>query len=101
MRISDWSSDVSSSDLPFRLKLFGPLAGSADDVGVERAGEASLRRGDDQQMDLILARPCEQLRVFRPDLHLCAEARHHGRKALGVRTAGLRRLLPEIGSAHV
>src|SRR3546814_9145157 len=77
MRISDWSSDVSSSDLPFRLKLFGPLAGSADDVGVERAGEASLRRGDDQQMDLILARPCEQLRAFRPDLHLCAEARHH------------------------
>src|SRR3546814_8282814 len=78
MRISDWSSDVCSSDLidlvddllgkdalddrpalladqveenrlPFRLKLFGPLAGSADDVGVERAGEASLRRGDDQQ----------------------------------------------------
>src|SRR3546814_3618151 len=88
--------------LPFRLKLCGPLAGSADDVGVERAGEASLRRGDDQQMDLILARPCEQLRAFRPDLHLCAEARHHGRKALGVRTAGLSRLLraAQLGGGH-
>src|SRR3546814_12633109 len=105
MRISDWSSDVCSSDLnrlPFRLKLFGPLAGSAADVGVERAGEASLRRGDDQQMDLILARPCEQLRAFRPDLHLCAESRHHGRKALGVRTAGLSRLPrgARLGGGH-
>src|SRR3546814_19040209 len=75
------ADQVEENRLPFRLKLFGPLAGSADDVGVERAGEASLSRGDDPQMDLILARPCEQLRAFRPDLHLCAEASNHGRKA--------------------
>src|SRR3546814_8378354 len=64
------ADQVEENRLPFRLKLFGPLAGSAADVGVESAGEASLRHGDDQQMDLILARPCEQLRAFRPDLHL-------------------------------
>src|SRR3546814_9590403 len=76
------ADQVEENRLPFRLKLFGPLAGSADDVGVERAGEASLRRGDDQQMDLILARPCALPRAFRPDLHLCANARHNGRKQL-------------------
>src|SRR3546814_16009075 len=83
------ADQVEENRLPFRLKLFGPLAGSADDVGVERAGEASLRRGDAQPMDLILARPCEQLRAFRPALHLCAEASHHRRQAPGLRPAGL------------
>src|SRR3546814_2372353 len=63
------ADQVEENRLPFRLKLFGPLAGSADDVGVERAGEASLRRGDDQQMDLIIARPCEQLRDRKS--HVC------------------------------
>src|SRR3546814_10147453 len=59
MRISDWSSDVCSSDLQIRQRQHHAIADEAGDSGPHDAGRNQVQRGldavDDQRMAGIVA----------------------------------------------
>src|SRR3546814_12239548 len=61
MRISDWSSDVCSSDLPLR-------------------GRHALVVSDDNVAPLYLQRTVDALRAARPDIHVASHAMPAGER---------------------
>ncbi len=52
--------------MPCADQLVGLAARRADDVAVERAGEAAVGGRDDDQVGVVLARAGEQLGALRP-----------------------------------
>src|SRR3546814_20325827 len=59
MRISDWSSDVCSSDLQRRGQ---PEGGDRDEAGADRVEDRHLRRGDQPRHDQEPAADTEKSR---------------------------------------
>src|SRR3546814_5942733 len=121
MRISDWSSDVCSSDLAF-AEDFEDQAGAVDHFRAERGFEIALlnraeRRVDDDKLDALRryvgrdrvdladaeqgcgARLAKAQRVHGDDVE--SDCQRKPPRLLGTRVEVAREPLAKIGRAHV
>src|SRR3546814_3168780 len=103
MRISDWSSDVCSSDLDRR---FGPrleILLFEETLGVECSHAAGPGRGHRLPVDLVLhvaaGEHARNARARASGLHL--DIALAVEIELALKQAGRRRMTDEIGRAHV
>jgi len=87
------AGEVEAHGLALRLQLLRLSACGADDVAVERAGEAAFRGRDDEQVDLVLAGARQQRRDARTARQLARQAGDDRLQPLGIGTTGLRRFL--------
>jgi len=92
------ADDVEEHRLALRHQLVGLPARGADDVGVERSGEAAVAGRDDDQVRVVLARADKQLRALRTRRDLGCERGHD----LGhARRIGPRRSRVLLGTAQL
>ena len=87
------ADQVETHVLALRDQFVRLEARGADDVGVERTRQTTLRRRDHQQMLLVATGAREQFGAARADGDLRRQARHHGIQPLGIGPAGLSRHL--------
>src|SRR3546814_369219 len=97
MRISDWSSDVCSSDLLGAHRVEIGLAGAVGDVELDEAPRAHVRHAaETQSLERMMDRLA--LRVEHPRLERHIDIHFHGADLLLWRAGRWARLCPRITS---